>query len=341
MYTLIRSLLFKLDAETAHGLTLKLLDLLYASGLLRLFVRRVKASPVEVMGLRFANRIGLAAGMDKNGDHIDALAACGFGFVEVGTVTPKPQPGNPRPRLFRAVRDRAIINRMGFNNKGVAHLVAQVRRSQRRCIIGINIGKNKTTPNAQAVQDYLYCLREVYAHADYVTVNISSPNTPGLRELQGGEELERLLDGLQHERELLSAKHGKRVPIAVKIAPDLSDADIDAMAAALRKYHIDAVIATNTTNDKSSLTDSRLQQEQGGLSGAPLKVRADHVLERLVSRLQGEIPVIAVGGVMTAQDAADKIRLGASLVQLYSGFVYAGTSLVSASAEAVDPAPSR
>ncbi len=336
MYSLIRSLLFRLDAEVAHELTLKMLDALYATGLLRLFVRKVAATPVEVMGLRFPNRIGLAAGLDKNGDHIDALAACGFGFVEIGTVTPRPQAGSPKPRLFRAVRDEAIINRMGFNNQGVAHLVAQVKKSKRRCLIGINIGKNKDTPNEQAVQDYIHCLREVYEHADYITVNISSPNTPGLRDLQAGDELDRLLDGLQRERSLLTSTLGRRVPIAVKIAPDLSDDEINEIAAALLRHHIDAVIATNTTNDKSSLGDLALQNQQGGLSGRPLKTKADHVLARLVSQLDGAIPVIAVGGVMNAQDALHKLQLGAELVQIYTGFVYQGPPLIADSVEAAD-----
>ena len=328
MYSLARFFLFRLDAETAHRLTLKLLDVLYATGLLKLFVRRPPASPVKVMGLTFPNRIGLAAGLDKNGDHIDALAACGFGFIEIGTVTPKPQDGNPKPRLFRAVQDRAIINRMGFNNKGVSHLVAQVKRSRRRCIIGINIGKNKVTPNDRAVQDYVSCLREVYPVADYVTVNISSPNTPGLRELQQGDELVRLLDGLQHEKALLVSKYQRNVPIAVKIAPDLSDDEIDELVDTLMAHNIDAVIATNTTNDKSSLSDAHLQQEQGGLSGAPLKPKANHVLQRLVSKLDGAMPVIAAGGVMSAADAQEKLQLGASLVQIYTGFVYAGPGLI-------------
>ena len=334
MYSLARYFLFKLEAETAHRLTLRLLDGLYATGLLKLFVRKTPSSPVQVMGLTFPNRIGLAAGLDKNGDHIDALAACGFGFVEIGTVTPEPQPGNPKPRLFRAVNDQAIVNRMGFNNKGVKHLVAQVKRARRDCIIGINIGRNKATPNDRAVQDYVHCLREVYPVADYVTVNISSPNTPGLRDLQQGDALLRLLDGLQHEKALLVSKYRRKVPIAVKIAPDLTDEQIDSLVDTLLTCNIDAVIATNTSNDKSALSDARLRQEQGGLSGAPLKAQANRVLARLVQKLDGAIPVIAAGGVMTAQDVREKITLGAALVQLYTGFVYAGPALVADAVQA-------
>lgn len=329
MYKFIRFFVFKLDAEVAHVFTLKLLDVLCSVGLIKWFVRQPETQqPVSVMGLQFPNRIGLAAGLDKNGDHIDALSACGFGFIEIGTVTPKPQSGNPKPRLFRAVKDNAIINRMGFNNLGVEHLVAQVKRSKRPCIIGINIGKNKVTPNEAAVDDYLTCLRAVYQHADYVTVNISSPNTPGLRDLQQGDALTQLLSTLRQERALLAKEHGRTVPMAVKIAPDLSDDEIDNIAQTLIDNTIDAVIATNTTNDKSSLSESRYHDEQGGLSGAPLTLRANHVLERLANKLDGAIPIIAVGGVMTAEDAQRKIQLGASLVQIYSGFIYAGPDLI-------------
>ncbi len=328
MYRIARAFLFKLDPETAHGLSLTLLDWAYRLGLLRLFLPKVASRPVNVMGIDFPNQIGLAAGLDKNGDHIDALSACGFGFVEIGTVTPEPQPGNDRPRLFRLVEHQAIINRMGFNNLGVKHLVEQVRRSHRRSIIGINIGKNKLTPNEQALDDYLICFRQVYDYADYITVNISSPNTPGLRELQQGDELSKLLAGLQQEKVKLMEASGRDVPVAVKIAPDLVDEEVDEIALIIKQHNIDAVIATNTTNDKSGVADSSYSNEAGGLSGRPLKRRADHVLRRLVKRLDGAVPVIAVGGIMQASDAVDKIEAGAALVQIYTGFVYAGPALV-------------
>ncbi len=328
MYRIARAFLFKLDPETAHGLSLTLLDWAYRLGLLRLFLPKVASRPVNVMGIDFPNQIGLAAGLDKNGDHIDALSACGFGFVEIGTVTPEPQPGNDRPRLFRLVEHQAIINRMGFNNLGVKHLVEQVRRSHRRSIIGINIGKNKLTPNEQALDDYLICFRQVYDYADYITVNISSPNTPGLRELQQGDELSKLLAGLQQEKVKLMEASGRDVPVAVKIAPDLVDEEVDEIALIIKQHNIDAVIATNTTNDKSGVADSSYSNEAGGLSGRPLKRRADHVLRRLVKRLDGAVPVIAVGGIMQASDAVEKIEAGAALVQIYTGFVYAGPALV-------------
>jgi len=332
LYPLVQKLLFMLDAEVAHDLSLKALDVLYKTGLIGLVARQPKpgSAPVSVMGIEFPSRIGLAAGLDKNGEHIDALAGCGFGFVEVGTVTPKPQPGNDKPRLFRLLKDQAIINRMGFNNRGVDYLVERVKRSQRRCVLGINIGKNKLTPNDQAVDDYLYCLRKVYAHADYVTINISSPNTPGLRELQHGDALQTLLQRLKQEQSVLHEQHARYVPLLVKIAPDLSDSEIATLARVFVELGIDGVIATNTTNDRTGLKESALAAEQGGLSGQPLTALADHVLEILVRELHGRIPVIAVGGIMSAQDAQRKIELGASLVQLYTGFIYSGPALVNA-----------
>jgi dihydroorotate dehydrogenase len=332
LYPLAQKLLFMLDAEVAHGLSLRALDLLYKAGLIGLVARKSQHTnaSVTVMGIEFPNRIGLAAGLDKNGEHIDALAACGFGFVEIGTVTPKPQSGNDKPRLFRLLKDRAIINRMGFNNRGVDYLVERVKRSRHDCVLGINIGKNKLTPNDQAVDDYLYCLRKVYAHADYVTINISSPNTPGLRELQHGDALRTLLQQLKQEQSVLHERHGRYVPLLVKIAPDLSDSEIATLARVFVELNIDGVIATNTTNDRSGLKDTKLAAEQGGLSGQPLKVLADHVLEVLVCELRDRLPVIAVGGIMSAQDAQRKIELGASLVQIYTGFIYFGPALVNA-----------
>ena len=288
------------------------------------------------MGIEFPNRVGLAAGLDKNGEHIDALAACGFGFVEIGTVTPKPQPGNDKPRLFRLVQDRAIINRMGFNNHGVDYLVERVQRSQRNCVLGINIGKNKLTPNEHAVDDYVACLQKVYPHADYVVVNISSPNTPGLRELQHGDALRSLLLALKQEQSKLQRQHTRYVPLLVKIAPDLSDTEIESLAAIFIELGVDGVIATNTTNARTGLTHSELATEQGGLSGQPLTAQADHVLAVLVKALQGKLPVIAVGGVMSVAEAQRKLALGAELVQVYTGFIYQGPALVAAIASALD-----
>ena len=279
------------------------------------------------MGIEFPNAVGLAAGLDKNGDHIDALAACGFGFVEIGTVTPRPQSGNPKPRLFRLADDEAIINRMGFNNEGVDYLVNNVRKSRRNCIIGINIGKNKDTPLENAVDDYVNAFDRVYEHADYITVNISSPNTPGLRELQHGEELNRLLSTLKQRQSELSNVHGYK-PLAVKIAPDLSDDEVRELADTLLANEIDAVIATNTTNQRPQLKCVKLANEQGGLSGRPVQDASDHVLKVLVESLDGRMPVIAVGGIMEPEDAIRKLRLGASLVQIYTGFVYAGPHLI-------------
>jgi dihydroorotate dehydrogenase len=327
-FAVVRKLLFLLEPETAHTLSLWLMDMTHKLGLLKWFIGKPVKAPVTVMGIEFMNPIGLAAGLDKNGEHIDALAACGFGFVEIGTVTPRAQPGNPKPRLFRLVADDAIINRMGFNNKGVAYLVDKVKRSRRQCVLGINIGKNRDTSLEHAVDDYCTALSQVYPHADYVTINISSPNTPGLRDLQHGEELEKLLSGLKQEQSRLEAEHGKYVPLAVKIAPDLDDAAITELAQTFLRLKIDGVIATNTTNSRDGLRDQRQASEQGGLSGRPLRPMADHVLKKLVAELDGKIPVIAAGGVFSADDARRKIELGASLVQVYTGFIYQGPALI-------------
>jgi len=314
--------------ETAHTVSLNLLDMANKLGLLKLFLGKPVEAPVTVMGLKFLNPIGLAAGLDKNGEHIDALAACGFGFVEIGTVTPVAQPGNPKPRLFRLEADEAIINRMGFNNLGVANLVNNVKRSQRRCVLGINIGKNKDTPNEQAVDDYLSALSQVYQYADYVTINISSPNTPGLRDLQHGEELEKLLSSLKQEQSRLESVHDKYVPLAVKIAPDLEKQEVVELAQTFLKLGIDGVIATNTTNSRNGLHDQKQAVEQGGLSGRPLTEMSNLVLEWLVTELQGKIPVIAAGGIFSASDAKKKMGAGAALVQVYTGFIYQGPRLV-------------
>jgi dihydroorotate dehydrogenase len=280
------------------------------------------------MGLRFPNPVGLAAGLDKNGEHIDALGALGFGFIEIGTVTPRPQPGNAPPRLFRIAQARAIINRMGFNNDGVERLLMNVARARYRGILGINIGKNFDTPLERAADDYLYCLRKVYAAASYVTVNISSPNTANLRQLQQAGTLDGLLRALASERRKLADLHGKRVPLAVKIAPDLTQSDIADMAALFIEHGIDAVIATNTTLTRDAVEGLPDADQTGGLSGAPLTARATQIVRQLAAALAGRLPIIAAGGILTAADAQEKMDVGASLVQLYSGLVYAGPGLI-------------
>jgi len=289
--------------------------------------------PLEVMGIPFKNPVGLAAGLDKNGDYIDGLAALGFGFVEIGTITPRPQPGNPNPRLFRAPEQRAIVNRMGFNNKGVDHLVKQVIASdyakKQGGVLGINIGKNKDTPIENAQDDYLSCLRKVYEHATYVTVNISSPNTADLRSLQHGDALSDLLSVLKDEQAILEGKHQKRVPMVVKIAPDLTDEEVDFIAETLLAKEVEGLIVSNTTSDKSVLTDKRLAEEAGGLSGAPLLVASNFIQRKISKKLENKIPIIGVGGICSAEDAQSKFDLGASLVQVYTGFIYEGPSLIS------------
>jgi dihydroorotate dehydrogenase len=305
-----------------------LLELAYRTGLSRLLFGKRKYAPVNVMGIEFPNAVGLAAGLDKNGDHIDALAACGFGFVEIGTVTPRPQPGNPKPRLFRLARDEAIINRMGFNNRGVEYLVNNVKASKRDCVIGINIGKNRDTSLEHAVDDYVNAFEKVYPYADYITVNISSPNTPGLRDLQHGDELNRLLQALKQQQQQLANRYQSYKPLVVKIAPDLSDEEIHGLAVILLENSIDGVIATNTTNQRPDLVESGFAAEQGGLSGRPLQQQSDHVLAVLLNEVDGKIPVIAVGGIMSAADAQRKMQAGAALVQIYTGFIYAGPQLV-------------
>jgi len=327
-YLLARPFLFALDPERAHELTLAAVDRAAATGALRLALGAPVDDPVEVMGLRFRNRVGLAAGLDKNGAHIDAFAAMGFGFVEVGTVTPLPQPGNPRPRLFRLPQADALINRMGFNNDGVEAFVENVTRARFDGVLGLNIGKNAATPIERAVDDYLTCLERVYERASYVTVNISSPNTRDLRKLQGADELDAMLSALR-ERQLRLADHHRRyVPLALKIAPDLDDAQIDAIAAKLVAHGIDAVIATNTTVSREAVLGLAHAQETGGLSGAPVREASNRVIRALRDRLPARFPIIGVGGVMNAADACAKIDSGATLVQLYTGLVYRGPSLV-------------
>jgi len=328
MYALFRPLLFTLDAESAHHLTLESLRLAAGTGVLGACLPRAAAMPCRLMGLDFPNPVGLAAGLDKNGEYIDALAALGFGFLEIGTVTPRPQPGNPRPRMFRLPAARAVINRMGFNNQGVDALVANVQRARFNGVLGINIGKNFDTPMERAADDYLTCLRKVYAHASYVTVNISSPNTKNLRQLQQAGELAALLSALQEERQRLADRHGRRVPLALKIAPDLDPEQIAVIAGLLVTHGIDAVIATNTTVARDAVAQLPHGSEAGGLSGAPLTAKAQAVTAQLAAALGGTVPVIGVGGIMCGDDAAARITAGASLVQLYTGLIYAGPALV-------------
>jgi len=332
LYPLIRKFFFTLDAETAHGIGMSGVSFLDASGFAGCLAKPVVPCPVEAMGLKFPNPVGLAAGLDKNGDHIDALARLGFGFIEIGTITPRPQDGNPRPRLFRIPEAQGIINRMGFNNAGVDRLLENVRRakfSKNGGILGINIGKNATTPIENAADDYLICLNKVYSDASYVTVNISSPNTKNLRELQKDEALDDLLSQLKARQEILAEKHGKYVPLALKIAPDLEDAQIIAIADALRRHRMDGVIATNTTLSREGIEGLPNANENGGLSGAPVFRKSTDVLKKLSAALADELPIIGVGGIMGGEDAAEKIRAGASLVQFYSGFIYRGPDLVS------------
>lgn len=327
-YTCVRRLLFWIDAERAHLATIGLLRSLPPLVLRYGVAPTMPPLPIDVMGLHFANPVGLAAGFDKNGDCIDALGALGFGFLEVGTVTPRAQTGNPRPRMFRLVREQAVINRLGFNNKGVDYLVARVRRARYDGVLGINIGKNFDTPMERALDDYLICLRKVYAYASYVTVNISSPNTQGLRDLQRGQALFGLLHHLDEERNRLADVHGRRVPLAIKIAPDLDERQIGTIADALVRYNMDAVIATNTTLSREGLEQEPMARETGGLSGRPLMERSTAVVASLARVLGETVPIIGVGGILSGHDARRKRRAGARLVQLYSGLIYRGPELI-------------
>ena len=326
MYDLFRPLIFKLDPETAHGLTLQSLACAERIGLLPNVNPRT--SPTTLMGLHLPNPVGLAAGLDKNGEYIDGLAALGFGFIEIGTVTPRPQSGNPKPRLFRVPEHFAVINRMGFNNDGIDRLIANVQRAKYRGVLGINIGKNADTPMETAADDYLIGLEKAYPFASYITINISSPNTKNLRALQGGDELSRLLETLKNRQSSLHTEHGRYVPLAVKIAPDLDEAQIADIAHVAEQTQIDGIIATNTTIDKSSLGAHPLAQEAGGLSGAPVREPSNRVLQALAETLNGKIPVIGAGGILSGADAVRKMQLGAQAVQLYSGMVYRGPKLV-------------
>ena len=338
LYPLIRKFFFSLDAENAHGIGMSGVSLLSATGLGCVLSKSVPDCPVEVMGLKFPNPVGLAAGLDKNGDHIDGLAALGFGFLEIGTITPRPQPGNPRPRLFRIPEKQAIINRMGFNNEGVVKLIANVRAAnfpKKSGILGINIGKNFDTPIEKAADDYLACLEAVYPLASYIAVNISSPNTKNLRELQKDEALDALLAPLKKAQARLADRHGRYVPMALKIAPDLEPEQITGIADLLRRHQMDGVIATNTTIARTGVEGCTNAKETGGLSGAPLFKASTEVVRQLAGALKGELPIIGVGGIMRGEDAAAKIAAGASLVQFYSGFIYRGPDLVGEAAAAI------
>lgn len=338
IYPALRSLLFKLSPETAHELSLEGLQAMSRLGIAGLMDQHIPFNPVEAMGIEFPNPVGLAAGLDKNGDCIDGLAALGFGFIEIGTVTPRPQPGNPKPRMFRLPEAQGIINRMGFNNKGVDYLVDRVQKAKFEGVLGINIGKNFDTAVEDANSDYVKCLQKVYDHASYVTVNISSPNTPGLRDLQMGDSLESLIVAVKEEQTKLAGKTNRYVPIAVKIAPDMDDAGVEWVAETLIKHEIDGVIATNTTIARDKVEHLQYGNEQGGLSGAPVFESSTEVTEKLAKALDGKLPIIGVGGITNKETAAAKIEAGASLVQIYSGFIYEGPSLIKQAAEGVNEA---
>ncbi len=327
LYTLARPLLFALDPETAHSLALGLADAPLRLGLLNF--RKPPHRPVRAMGLEFRNPVGLAAGLDKQAEHVDALAALGFGFVELGGVTPRPQPGNPRPRMFRIPAARALINRFGLNSVGVEAFVENLKRAGRNTIIGVNIGKNRDTPNEQAAEDFERCLEVLYPHVHYVSINVSSPNTAGLRDLQSSEALGALLARLRAKRDALRDQHGRSVALAPKIAPDLDGDAVRAIADVVRRSGMDGVIATNTTVSREGVKDLPQGGEEGGLSGRPLRARSLGVLRELAAALQGEIPIIGVGGILSGADAAERFEAGASLVQVYTGLIYRGPRLVS------------
>ncbi|EWH12356.1 dihydroorotate dehydrogenase [Catenovulum agarivorans DS-2] len=328
MYPLLRSFLFTQDAEWSHDFTIKSLKKLQGGPLECLFRQHVPAKPVNLFGIDFKNPVGLAAGLDKNGECIDAFAAMGFGFIEVGTVTPRPQPGNDKPRIFRLPEAHAIINRMGFNNKGVDYLVEQVKKSRYDGVLGINIGKNKDTPNEDGKNDYLTCLEKVYPHASYITVNISSPNTPGLRNLQYGEALDELLGAIKEKQALLNQQHGAYKPVLVKIAPDMDDNEVAQVANSLIQNEIDGVIATNTTLARDKVKHLQHGDEMGGLSGMPVRTQSTHVVSELKKLLDGKMPIVGVGGINSSESANEKIKSGADLLQVYTGFIYRGPNLI-------------
>lgn len=333
-YGLVRKVMFKMSGETSHELGLDMLGAAERLSLLSYMAPTIPDCPVEVMGITYPNPVGLAAGLDKNGDYIDAFARLGFGSIEIGTITPRPQPGNPKPRLFRLADKQAIINRMGFNNKGVDHLVEQVKKAKFKGVLGINIGKNFDTPVEKAVDDYLICLNKVYEYATYITVNISSPNTPGLRDLQFGDTLDELLAPIKARQLELAEKFGYK-PVLVKIAPDMDEENVRLVAETLIKNNIDGVIATNTTLSREGVEGHKFGAEAGGLSGAPLEDSATETVAALEAALDGKLPVIGVGGILDGAGAVEKIEAGAQLVQIYSGFIFRGPELIRESVDAI------
>lgn len=335
MYGIMRELLFRLPPETAHNLTLSGLDMAARLGLLKAFINQPDPLPVQVMGLEFPNPVGLAAGLDKNADHLDALGALGFGFIEVGTVTPLAQPGNPKPRMFRLPEQQALINRMGFNNHGLEHLLDRVDKRRYAGVLGINVGKNKATPNDESESDYRKGIAAVYSRADYITVNVSSPNTPGLRDLQFGDSLKSLMQAIKDEQARCEKQHGRYVPLAVKIAPDMEDDGIRFVADALKESGLDGVIATNTTISRNAVAGHRHAHEAGGLSGGPVREPSTRVIQALYAELGDSLPIIGVGGITDGTSAVEKIRAGAKLVQVYTGFIYRGPALIRESVEAI------
>ncbi|EOC1268367.1 quinone-dependent dihydroorotate dehydrogenase [Cronobacter malonaticus] len=327
-YPFVRKALFQLDPERAHEFTFQQMRRITGTPLEALLRQKVPSKPVTCMGLTFKNPLGLAAGLDKNGECIDALGAMGFGSVEIGTVTPRPQPGNDKPRLFRLVEAEGLINRMGFNNLGVDNLVENVKKAHFDGVLGINIGKNKDTPVEQGKDDYLICMEKVFPYAGYIAINISSPNTPGLRSLQYGDALDDLLAAIKNQQQRLSQKHHKYVPVAVKIAPDLSLEELIQVADSLVRHNIDGVIATNTTLDRSLVQGMKYCDETGGLSGRPLQLKSTEIIRLLSQELQGRLPIIGVGGIDSVIAAREKMAAGASLIQIYSGFIFKGPPLV-------------
>jgi dihydroorotate dehydrogenase len=328
MYALIRPLLFHLDPERAHAIALKSLQLSYQLGLTNFLPSAPQSRPTKLFGLTFPNIIGVAAGLDKNAEYIDALATLGFGFIEVGSVTPKPQPGNPRPRLFRLTKQEAIINRMGFNSKGLDYVTEQLEKTRYKGILGINIAKNRTTSNDDAVIDYLAGFRRLWKYASYITINISSPNTPGLRDLQQADYLKQLLSALKNEQTTIAREQKKYVPLVVKISPDMPIDGLNEVATILLEQKIDGVIATNTTLQREGVEQSPYATEVGGLSGKPLQILSTETISQLHSQLQGRIPIIASGGIMDKKSGQEKLNAGASLLQVYTGFIYKGPALI-------------
>ena len=335
MYQIIKKLLFCLPPEVAHKATIKSLQLFNRTNILSKIMPTVPSKPCKVMGLEFKNPVGLAAGFDKNGDCIHGASQLGFGFIELGTVTPVAQAGNPKPRVFRVIKQDSLINRLGFNNLGIANLVTNVKSSKYKGILGINIGKNFNTPTEQAVADYLYCMEHVYNYADYLTINLSSPNTPNLRDLQYGDSLKQLVEKLKQQQQKLQEQYNKYVPFAIKIAPDITEANLKKIAGVFLDNQVDAVIATNTTIDHSQVKDAKLKAEAGGLSGKLLHEMSTNSIRILAAELGSKMPIIGVGGITDAQTAQEKIKAGASLLQLYTGIIYKGATLIKEVAEAV------